>query len=148
MRRKILLSLLALLFVCGFAVDVTWSASADLYEYGALPYKPNELIVRFAETELRPAQGLTAVTGPWSRRVRRSTISDSIVPGATVVKEYDNVAPGLVSVQLPEGTNILDAFIQFNLSDNVDYAEPNYKYRLFLAPNDPSKSRTISTGSS
>ena len=138
MRRKILLSLLALLCVCGFAGNVSWSASGDLHEYQSLPYKQNELIVRFADTDAGQVQGLTTATGPWSRRVRRSMISDAIVPGTTVVKEYDNVAPGLVSVQLPEGTDMLNAFIEFNLSDNVIYAEPNYKYRLFLTPNDPS----------
>ncbi len=141
MRRKILLSLLVLLSMCVLAgaANGSWSISGDLTDLGALPYKPNELIVRFTDTE--QVQSIKAVTGPWSRRVRRSLISDSIVPGATVVKEYDKIAPGLVSVQLPEGTSILDAFIQFNLSDNVSYAEPNYKYKLFLAPNDPSYSR-------
>ena len=138
MKRKILLNLLVLLSVWGFvgAADASWSALGDLPEYGAAPYKQNELIVRFADPDLEQIRA--AVAGPWSRRTIRSMASDSIVPGAAVVKEYDKIAPGLVSVQLPEGTSLLDAFIQFNLSANVAYAEPNYKYRLFLVPNDPS----------
>ena len=132
MRRKILLGLLVLLSICGFA------GATRLPERGSMAYKQDELIVRFADTDSEQLQGGRAVTGPWSRRTIRSMISDAIVPGATVEKEYDKLAPGLVSVRLPKDTSVLDAFIQFNLSDKVAYAEPNYKYKLLAVPNDPS----------
>ncbi|MEJ2703019.1 MAG: S8 family serine peptidase, partial [Sedimentisphaerales bacterium] len=137
MRQKVLLSVLVLLSVSGLAGAASASASAagDPFEYGALPYRPNELLVRFAETDLGQVQSQSA--GPWSRRTLRSMVSDSILPGSAVEKEYDKVEPGLVSVRLPEGTSVLDAFIKFNLSTNVEYAEPNYKYKLFRTPNDP-----------
>ena len=140
MRHTILLSLLAVFILCGFAgaMDVSTSDPGVLTEYSALPYKPNELIVRFADTDSTQVQAQPAVAGPWSRRTLRSMVSDSIVPGATVAEEYETIAPGLASVQLPQGTSLVDAFVRFNLSDRVDYAEPNYKYKLFLAPNDPS----------
>ena len=140
MKQRILLSTLILLTVCGLsgAVELPWSAFHDVSQTGSSAYRENELIVRFADPD--PGSQLQegpAITGPWSRRTIRTMIADSIVAGTTVKKEYDAVAPGLAAVGLPEGTNVLDAFLEFNGSGNVLYAEPNYKYKLFLVPNDP-----------
>lgn len=140
MKRTILLGILVLLAVSGFAgaAELPWSTLQDLPQDGSAAYRPNELIVRFADPA--PGEQLQdgpVIAGPWARRTIRSMISDSIVAGAAVEKEYDDVAPGLAAVGLPEGTNVLDAFIQFNLSGNVLYAEPNYRYKLLRVPNDP-----------
>jgi subtilisin family serine protease len=67
----------------------------------------------------------------------RSAVSDSIVRGATVRKEYDRVVSGLALVKLPAGTSVYDAVTRFNQSANILYAEPNYKYRFLRIPNDP-----------
>ena len=135
MKRQILISLLVLFSASGFAGadNLPLFGLADSLQYGTQVYKQDELIVRFAnpETETRMA------TGPWSTRTIRSMISSSIVDGAAVEKVYDDVAPGLAVVKLPQGTNVMGALAQFNSSPDILYAEPNYKYKLFLVPNDP-----------
>lgn len=140
MKRRILLSLLALLSVCSLAsaVELPWSLAGSLGEDGASAYRPEELIVRFADPQPgRQLQSGPVIDGPWSRRTIRTLVSDSIITGATVEKEYDKAVPGLAVVKLPQGTDVLDAFIHFNTAANVVYAEPNYKYRIFRVPNDP-----------
>ncbi|MHC4483309.1 MAG: S8 family serine peptidase, partial [Planctomycetota bacterium] len=140
MKRQILISLLALLSISGFAkaVNLPWSGFYDLPQDEFATYKQDELIVRFIDLDMgaQPPEG-PVIMGPWTRRTIRSTISDFIVAGAVVDKEYDDVRPGLAVIKLPEGTKVLDAFIKFNRSANVLYAEPNYKYKLLLVPNDP-----------
>ncbi len=140
MKQRTLLAALLLVTVCGFAgaVELPGLASYDVSQSGSAAYRENELIVRFADpapnTQLQEGP---AITGPWSRRTIRTMVADSIVAGTTVKREYDAVAPGLAAVRLPEGTNVLDAFLKFNRSANVLYAEPDYKYKLFRVPNDP-----------
>ena len=135
MKRQILISLLALLSATGFA----GAASLPLFGFSdslldsSDVYKQDELIVRFAD----PDGSGQPVTGPWSTQTVRSMMSSSIVPGAEVDKVYDNVAPGLAVIRLPRGTGVLSALTQFNGSADVIYAEPNYRYKLFLVPNDP-----------
>jgi len=140
MKRQILISLVVLLSVSGFAgaVNLPWADFHNFSQDRSEVYKQNELIVRFIDVEAgtQPVEG-PAISGPWTRRAIRSMISDFLVAGATVDKEYDDVASGLAVIRLPEGTSVTDAFIQFNKSSNVLYAEPNYKYKLFLIPNDP-----------
>ncbi|NOR67499.1 MAG: S8 family serine peptidase, partial [Woeseiaceae bacterium] len=135
MKRQILISLLVLLSVSGLAgaANPPLFGSSDSQQNGAEVYKQNELIVRFADT----TDGVQMMAGPWSARTVRSMISASIVDGAQVDKVYDDVTPGLAVVRLPEGASVIDALAQFNGSTNVLYAEPNYKYKLFLVPNDP-----------
>ena len=107
--------------------------SSDSLQNGRQIYKPNELIVRFADT----TTGVQLMAGPWSARTVRSMVSASIVDGARADKVYDDVTPGLTVVRLPQGTSVMDALARFNSSANVLYAEPNYKHQLFLVPNDP-----------
>ena len=45
--------------------------------------------------------------------------------------------PGLTLVKLPPGVSAADAKLQFAASENVLYAEPNYRYQLQRVPNDP-----------
>ncbi|MGD8500909.1 MAG: S8 family peptidase, partial [Phycisphaerales bacterium] len=140
MKRQTLISLLVCLSVSGFAgaVDLTWSEFADLPQDGPAAYKQNKLIVRFVDLEVgaQPPEG-PVIMGPWTQRTIRTMISDSILAGAEVDREYDDVAPGLAAVNLPEGTRVVDAVVQFNQSANVLYAEPDYSYKLLLTPNDP-----------
>ncbi len=135
MKRQILISLLALVFVSGLAGAASmplYGLSDPLLEASDV-YKQNELIVRFAD----PDAAAQTATGPWSTQTVRSMMSSSIIPGAEVKKVYDNVKPGLSVVRLPQGTSVFSAVTQFNGSADVVYAEPNYKYKLFLVPNDP-----------
>jgi len=140
MKQQILISALILLSIAGFAgaVNLPGLGFYDLSEDDFAAYKQGELIVRFADVEAgaQPAEG-PMIIGPWRPQAIRRAISAFIVTGATVSKEYDDVAPGLAVVKLPEGMTVTDAFIQFNLSANVSYAEPNYKYKLLIVPNDP-----------
>ncbi|UCF15681.1 MAG: S8 family serine peptidase, partial [Phycisphaerales bacterium] len=135
MKRQILISLLALVWASGIAGAANpplFGFSDSLLDSSDI-YKQNELIVCFAD----PDAAARVVTGPWSAQTVRSIMSSSIIRGAEVKKVYDNVKPGLSVVSLPQGISVLSAMAQFNGSANVVYAEPNYKYKLFLVPNDP-----------
>ncbi|MBA7602382.1 hypothetical protein ES703_09471 [subsurface metagenome] len=140
MKRQILISLLVLLSVAGFAgaVELPGFGFYDLSQDELAAYRQGELIVRFADVGVgaQLPEG-PVIMGPWRPRAIKSAISDFIVAGAKVDKEYDHIVSGLAVVGLPEGTSVVDALIQFNRSANVLYAEPNYKYRLFVIPNDP-----------
>jgi len=95
-------------------------------------YKSGELIVRFAEPKEE------VVIGPLSSRTLRNIVSGVIVPNSSVDKEFDHMVRGLTVVKLPEGIDVESAFLEFNLSGGILYAEPNY--RLWLQqtyPNDP-----------
>jgi subtilisin family serine protease len=135
MKRQILISLLALVSATGLA----GAANMPLYGFSdslldsSDVYKQNELIVRFAD----PDSAAQVATGPWSTQTVRSMMSSSIIPGAEVKRVYDGIKSGLSVVKLPQGTSVFSALARFNGSGNVVYAEPNYKYRLFLVPNDP-----------
>jgi len=109
MKREILVGSLALLFGAIFAeaVDLTGIPFCEQSQNGLRTYGDSELLVRFANVE----PGSQPAEGP--------------------------VILGLAVVRLPENSSLLDSLIRFNSSANVRYAEPNYKYRLLLIPNDP-----------
>ncbi|HCO95094.1 MAG TPA: hypothetical protein DIU00_14270, partial [Phycisphaerales bacterium] len=140
MKRQFLISLFVLFFASGFAgaVDLQWAGYPDPLHNASAAYKQNELIVRFADPDSgsQLPEG-PVLMGPLTRRAIRSRISDHIVTGSAVEKEYDDITPGLAIVKLPAGSSVLNAGIKFLQSANVLYAEPNYKYRLFAVPNDP-----------
>jgi hypothetical protein len=146
MRRQVLISLLVLLSAApAFALqEATGAVNLSAFAFSGLVqersslYKPGEVVVRFSDTS--EAAGVPIV-GPLTKRAIRSAISDSIISGATVRKEFDRVVSGLAVVKLPDGTAVVDALIRFNRSANVLYAEPNYKYKFLLVPNDPNFSR-------
>jgi len=139
MKRQILVSSLILLLgaVVTEAVDSAGFPFCDSSQDGLATYREGELVVRFSEAEpvFQPVEG-PAIMGPVRRRTIREAMSDFIVSGATVEREYDKVVEGLVVVKLPEGVSTLSALVRFNSSANVLYAEPNYKYRLLAIPND------------
>jgi hypothetical protein len=116
MKRQFLISLFVLFFVSGFAaaMDLQLSDFSDPLHNASASYKQNELIVRFADPDAgTQLPGGPVLMGPLTRRAIRSRISDFIVAGAVVDKEYDAFAPGLAIVKLPEGTSVLDAGIKF-----------------------------------
>ena len=139
MKQHILISTLILLSIAGLTwadnlsgLGLNYSIERDS------SYKPGELIVRFAD--VNPATKLSEgpeLVGPLTTQAVKGDISDFILTGSVVEKEYGEVAPGLTVVKLPEGTTVTEAFVRFNQSANVLYAEPNYKYKLFAIPNDP-----------
>ncbi|MHC4165950.1 MAG: hypothetical protein ACYSWQ_03225, partial [Planctomycetota bacterium] len=105
MKRQILISLLVLFSASGFAGAANpplFGFSDSLLDSSDV-YKQNEIIVRFAN----PDAAARAATGPWSTQTLRSMMSSSIVPGAEVDKVYDDVAPGLAVVRLPQGMSVL-----------------------------------------
>ncbi len=140
MKQHILISALILLSIAGFAwadnlpgLGFDYSSENDL-----AAYKQGELIVRFADVDAfsQLADG-PLLMGPLTTQAVKGAISDFILTGTEIEKEYGGVAPGLAVVRLPEGTTVGEAFVRFNQSANVLYAEPNYKYKLFVVPNDP-----------
>ncbi len=126
MKREVLISLLILLLVSGFA-----AAKKDL------GYVEGELIVRFKD--IGPKSSIRAkIMGPRTNRSVKGMLAGSIVAGAEVQAEYERILPGLTVVKLPYGTTVRQAAAEFNLSANVQYAVPNSKGKLFFnRPNDP-----------
>jgi subtilisin family serine protease len=140
MKQQILISVLILLSVAGFAraVDLPDLRFYNLSEDDFTAYKQGELIVRFTEVEAgaQLPEG-PVIMGPLTSQAIRNSISNYIFTGSVVDRGYDEIASGLTVVKLPEGMSVADACIQFNQSANVLYAEPNYKYKLLAVPNDP-----------
>ncbi|MHC4752039.1 MAG: hypothetical protein ACYTFW_19460, partial [Planctomycetota bacterium] len=68
MKRQILISLLALLSISGFAkaVNLPWSGFYDLPQDEFATYKQDELIVRFIDLDMgaQPPEG-PVIMGPW-----------------------------------------------------------------------------------
>ncbi|MCP4262179.1 MAG: S8 family serine peptidase [Planctomycetes bacterium] len=140
MKQHILINALILLSIAGFAWADNLPGLGFYYssENDSASYKQGELIVRF--TDVDAASQLTEgplLMGPLTTKAVKGAISDFILAGSAVEKEYGEVSPGLAVLKLPEGTTVAEAFIKFNESANVLYAEPNYKYKLLVVPNDP-----------
>jgi len=140
MKQHILISALILLSIAGFAWAENIPGLGFDYSSGSdsAAYKQGELIVRFADVEAfsQLSEG-PLLMGPLTTHAVKGAISDFILTGSEVEKEYGEVSPGLAVVKLPAGTTVTEAFVRFNESANVLYAEPNYKYKLFGVPNDP-----------
>ncbi len=136
---RLLISSFILLSATGFALA---DNLIKLPYYRSLPnanttYKQGELIVHFADVQpgTQPNDG-PVIVGPLTNRAVKDTISDFIIPGSSVAKEYEHIKPGLALVKLPEDVPIAKAFFRFNRSSNILYAEPNYKYKLLIIPDD------------
>ncbi len=126
MKREVLISLLVLLLVSGFAVA---KEKEQLYKEG-------ELLVRFKDTG--PKSPLRAkIMGPRTNRSVKGMVAGFVVAGAEVQAEYEHVLSGLTLVKLPYGKTVKQASAEFNLSGNVLYAQPNFIYKLDAIPNDP-----------
>ncbi len=111
MKRQILISSLILLFAAALAI-------AD-----DLPYKPGEMLVRFAN--------------PDASTQEKSDILDSIFGCSctSTLKEY-SIVPGLALVELPSGTTVEEARVLFAQSAGILYSGPNYKVEATVVPND------------
>ena len=105
-------------------------------QQGVVSPRSDALLVRFGDLDA-PSAAVPDLIGPLTTRARRSVISQSLVPGAEVAGQYDDVVPGLTLVKLPKGTSTIEAVMRFAASPNVLYAEPNYRYQLSRTPNDP-----------
>lgn len=118
------------------AVNLPEISANSISQDTAANYRQRELIVRFADLDANDKlpQNVT-IRGPLSRRAIRTMISDNILAGSNIDKEYDNIAPGLTVVKLPEDSSVLNAVSKFSKSPNVLFAEPNYKYKLLISPN-------------
>jgi subtilisin family serine protease len=89
------------------------------------PYKTGELIVRFGNKG-------TGRQIESSKKVQMM----SRFGGASVKREFELV-PGLTVVKLQAGVSVEEALKQFNQSEDVIYAQPNYEvHALATIPND------------
>ncbi|MBW7992863.1 MAG: S8 family serine peptidase, partial [Planctomycetes bacterium] len=140
MKQQILIIALILLSIAGFAWAENIPGLGFDYSSGndSAAYKQGELIVRFADVDAfsQLSEG-PLLMGPLTTQAVKGALSDFILTGSEIEKEYGEVSPGLAVVRLPDGTTVTEAFVLFNQSANVLYAEPNYKYKLFAVPNDP-----------
>ena len=135
-------SIIIICTLTGFARAQNWSViPSDQSSQNSSDYKQGELLVRFidSQVEAQMVSGSSAqqLSGPQTTISIRSSIADSIVSGAIVTKEYDVTVPGLSLVKLPPGVTVPDAAILFNQSPYVLYAQPNYKIKAMVIPNDP-----------
>ncbi len=119
---------LALIFVCVSLSTVSADPQRPQYVEG-------ELLVVFGDTS--PGSKISSqFTGPVSQRAIKNTISDIILPGASVKAQMDNVKNGLTSVKLPKGKTVELAMLEFNRSGSVVFAQPNFKYYNEEIPDD------------
>jgi len=111
------------------------SEDHDLTVAAAVPFKPDEVIVRFGSKvkEQFDTAGASAIT-PASVAEQNQILS---VVGNASVKRSFTIVPGLSVVKLPAGTAVEDAVAALNTTDGVLYAEPNYIFKaLSTFPND------------
>jgi subtilisin family serine protease len=93
---------------------------------GEAPYKPGELIVRFA----------AKTDGRISSMTERNQLLSSI--GGGTIKYDFKIVPGLSVVELPAPTTVEDALLALNGTDGILYAQPNYEVEaLSTFPDDP-----------
>jgi len=138
----IVCSIIIICTLTGFARAQNWSViPSDQSSQNGSDYRQGELLVRFIDSQVQAqmvgGSGAQHLSGPQTTTSARSSIASSIVSGAIVTKEYDRTVPGLSLVKLPPSVAVLDAAILFNQSPYVLYAQPNYKVRAMVVPNDP-----------
>ncbi|MBN1167299.1 MAG: S8 family serine peptidase [Methanospirillaceae archaeon] len=89
-------------------------------------YVPGEVIIMY-----KPAASVS------SRQMASYAVS--AVPDAEVAQDFSITGlPGIVSVELAEGTDVAEAVDTYSESPYVAYAEPNYIISLYL-PTDPTE---------
>jgi len=107
--------------------DVITSSIPPNYDFTVaedVPYKAGELIVRFGNK----------ITG---RRVGLSKKLQTLTALGAAVKRDFQLVPGLSVVSLPAGMTVESALKEFNQSEDILYAQPNYEVRaLSTFPND------------
>ncbi|MBN2514057.1 MAG: S8 family serine peptidase, partial [Sedimentisphaerales bacterium] len=103
-----------------------------------------------AQSPAYPAMGVTADSHPGRILVRfnhsiaaaanSSALKQSLLTstcGGTIVREFSSV-PGLSLVKLPDGVSVQNAIDQLRHTENVLYAQPDYRlYADNTYPNDP-----------
>ncbi|MFH1090162.1 MAG: S8 family peptidase, partial [Pseudomonadota bacterium] len=111
MRFRILLASLVLILF-----NVSWAGALETKHQ---PYVPGELLVKF-KPGLR-STGLSYVKSAWR---------------VSELRSFDLI--GVVHLKLPAGLSVEKAVEFFKNDQQVEYAEPNYIYRLRVnIPNDP-----------
>jgi subtilisin family serine protease len=101
---------------------------ADIDAEMALPYVPNQVIVRWkSEYVWNMAQ-----TG-----FRQNTIDFNTSEGAVVVQEMTPSSTDLIQVLAFSGTSIAGKLSDYAASSWVDYVQPNFIYSSNAIPNDP-----------
>ncbi len=98
----------------------------DFTLVGQSPYKPGELIVRFAAN----------TDGRISSMAERNQILGTV--GGGTIKYDFKIVPGLSVVELSAWTTVEDALLALNGVDGILYAQPNYEVEaLSTFPDDP-----------
>ena len=90
----------------------------DFTVAGNTPYKPGELIVRFA----------AKANGQMHSSQEKNQILISL--GGATIKHDFNIVPGLSVVELPAGMTVEEALQTFNGADGILYAEPDYEVQI------------------
>jgi len=109
-----------LLFTVVYLSACAWVHASDL------PYKPGELIVRFAPD----------TTGKQLTIAERNAILASF--GGGYLRHSYKLVPGLSVVKIPENMSVESALEAFQRVGGILYAEPNYRITLLSTfPNDP-----------
>jgi general secretion pathway protein D len=81
-------------------------------------YRPGELLVKFSEH----------ISAEEARKVIKNQ-------GASIIKYFDAI--NVYHIQLKSGQEVEEAISDFSSLPEVDYAEPDYKFRLTPAPAEP-----------
>ncbi|HNY26473.1 MAG TPA: S8 family serine peptidase, partial [Candidatus Sumerlaeota bacterium] len=97
---------------------------------------PNQLLVRFAPSASVPRSGHVLNGNVSAEAVRAQTLT-AICAGATIEKDV-SLVPGLCVVNVPSTVGVQEAATALNNSQDVLYAEPNYRLKIHeTIPNDP-----------
>jgi len=98
----------------------------DFRALGESPYRPGEVIIRFA----------AKADGKLRSLAEKNQILQAL--GGGQIRQEFGLVPGLCLVELPAETTVEEALVAFNEADGVLYAQPNYKLEaLSTVPNDP-----------
>ena len=93
-----------------------------------VPYAAGQLLVRFAP--------INDANKPNLAQEEAILAGLTEAYGASIERDYE-IVPGLSLVTLPEGVTVEEALLEFNNTEGVLYAQPNYEVKIDLAfPND------------
>lgn len=97
-------------------------------------YKSGELLVRFLDGSSERIQQELGL--PLTKEAALGELSETVILGSYVDKTYERISDCLSLVKLPVGVTVEEAVAEFYLSGEIIYAEPNYRIRANLVPND------------
>jgi len=128
MKRTFLYKSVSFVIVIFLMVQISNAAPPKGFDFTVsadAPYKPGELIVRFA-----PKQD-----GEQRSATEKNQILGSL--GGGTIKSNFKIVPGLTLVELPAGVTVKDALKTFNGTNGIMHAQPNYILRAASTfPND------------